>query len=104
MRFAFLPLKHLQEVLALTEERRSKMFIQVIMHHHELIGVTGNFEVIKVPVSFFTPSGDGTTPDFNDVRIDDYGHTVCFGIYEAATDAIIEFSHTSLNGDCDNGN
>jgi len=81
------------------------MFIQVIVnfnpyltgdptrqHEQWLMGVTGNFEVFKVPASFFTPSGDGTGPDFGRVRLDDYGHTVCLGDYEAATDAIIEFA------------
>jgi hypothetical protein len=105
MRFVFLPLAHLQEVLALDEQSRKKMFIQVVvnfnpyyvgdaslLHELWLIGVTGTLETVKVPLSFFAPSGDGTAPDFSKVRLDDYGHTVCFGDYEAATDAIIEFA------------
>ena len=42
--------------------------------------------LIKVPFSFFEPSGDGTTPNFGDPGICDHGQTVRFGGYEAAND------------------
>jgi hypothetical protein len=41
-----------------------------------------------VPLSIFTPSGDGTVPDFADFAPIDYGHAIRFGRYEAAADAI----------------
>jgi hypothetical protein len=41
-----------------------------------------------VPLSIFTPSGDGTAPDFADFAPIDYGHAVRFDPYQAAADAI----------------
>ena len=98
MKFGFLPIEQLQEVLSLPEEKRKHLIIQTLTDFKEqsIICVRGNFETIKVSFSFFTPSGDakpfscfGTAPDFSDVRPDDYGHTVVLGSYEAATDAIL---------------
>lgn len=91
MKFAFLPIEQLLEVLALPEDQRKRLIVQTIVdfNYQNIICVRGNFEPIKVSFSFFTPSGDGTPPDFSDVRPDDYGHTVVLGVYEAATDAIL---------------
>ena len=91
MKFGFLPLEQLREVLSLSEDKRKQLLIQTItdFKNQTIICVRGNFEPIKVSFSFFTPSGDGTSPDFSDVRPDDYGHTVVLGSYEAATDAIL---------------
>jgi hypothetical protein len=91
MKFGFLPIEQLQEVLSLPEEKRKHLIIQTLTDFKEqiIICVRGNFEPIKVSFSFFTPSGDGTAPNFSDVRPDDYGHTVVLGSYEAATDAIL---------------
>jgi len=50
---------------------------------------TGNLHRVVVPLSFFTPSGDGTKPDFREFSIIDYGHGVKFGDYEASSKAIL---------------
>ena len=48
----------------------------------------GNLETVVVPLSMFRPSGK-TTPDPSDFAVEDYGHTVRLGKYEAAADAIL---------------
>lgn len=89
MTFAFLPTEQILEILALPKEERCRLFIGVTIQGDRLVCVRGSLEVITVPLSVFQTSGDGTVPDFNDVRMDDYGNTVCFGKYEAAVDAIM---------------
>lgn len=46
-------------------------------------------EVIVVPFSCFTAEGDGTKPTFKKFYIDDWGHSIRFGRYEAGTDTIV---------------
>lgn len=41
-------------------------------------------------MSEIAPSGDGIRPNFHKVAVTDSGHTVKFGDYEAAADALIE--------------
>ena len=50
----------------------------------------GELHLATVPLTCFKPSGDGTTPDFARLALDEYGHSVIFGEYEAASDAIAE--------------
>lgn len=49
----------------------------------------GDCSVLVVPFSIFQPSGDGVEPDFDRFAVADFGHTVRFGDYEAAADAIL---------------
>ncbi|MGE3637374.1 MAG: helix-turn-helix domain-containing protein [Pirellulales bacterium] len=49
----------------------------------------GTLDSIVVPFSAFPVSGDGTAPDFDDFEVIDYGQTIRFGEYEAASDAIL---------------
>jgi Helix-turn-helix len=49
----------------------------------------GDFEKFSVPLSVFKPSGTGIVPDASALELTDYGQTVRFGNYEAATDAIL---------------
>lgn len=51
--------------------------------------VRGNLSTLVVPFDFFTPSGDGTTPDFSKLAFADYGLTVALGGYEASADGIL---------------
>ncbi|MBI3407286.1 MAG: helix-turn-helix transcriptional regulator [Planctomycetes bacterium] len=51
--------------------------------------VRGNCQPLVVPFSFFEPSGDGTKPDFSNVRVTDFGRTVALGDYESSTDTIL---------------
>jgi hypothetical protein len=50
--------------------------------------VRGNLNQITVPLSIFRPSGT-STPDFSCFELDDYGHTVRFGEYEASAHFIL---------------
>lgn len=50
--------------------------------------VRGNREFITVPLSVFHPLGNNT-PDFTRFELDDFGHSVRFGEYEAAADFIL---------------
>jgi hypothetical protein len=51
--------------------------------------VRGNLSTLVVPFAYFTPSGDGTRPDFSKLAFADYGHTVALGGYEASADGIL---------------
>jgi hypothetical protein len=42
-----------------------------------------------LPFSEFTPSGDGTKPDFTDFQITDCGFSIRFGDYEAGADSCL---------------
>ena len=50
--------------------------------------IRGDLSTIVVPLSFFTPSGGGTSPDFDKFSIIDC-QTLRFGEYEAAFDAAL---------------
>lgn len=52
--------------------------------------VNGELRDAELPLTCFKPSGDGTTPDFSRLSLNDYGHSVIFGEYEAAADAVAE--------------
>lgn len=54
----------------------------------EIIIVFKNNNVIAVPMTWFAPSGTGTIPDPNNIRIADNGQTLCLGEYEVCCDAI----------------
>lgn len=49
----------------------------------------GNWDLVILPCSLFETSGDGITPDFNDVEITDWGQTLRLGEYEASVEALI---------------
>jgi len=85
----FLPLEELGEVL--TAEERENLFIGGTLNSKsETITLwRGNLSSLTVPLSAFEPSGNGTKPDFSRFSIADYGHTLKFGDYEAASDAIL---------------
>jgi len=84
-----LPDNELAEVLLAAN--RDELFIGGIVDHATRI-VTfwrGNRESLVVPFSAFPPSGSGVKPDFTSFQVTDYGQTVCFGRYEAATEGIL---------------
>jgi DNA-binding Xre family transcriptional regulator len=49
----------------------------------------GNLEPLTVPITSFEQSGDGVEPAFDLFSVTDYGQSVRFGDYEAATDAVL---------------
>ena len=54
----------------------------------------GNGRPLVVPMSTFQPSGSGIVPDFDRFAVCDFGHTLRFGDYEAAADAVL-YEHDS---------
>ena len=85
----FLPQEELAE--ALSAGNRHELFIGgTVDKDSETVTLwRGNLDPLVVPLSAFTPSGKGATPDFDDFAVTDYGQTIRFGDYEAAADAIL---------------
>ena len=90
-RYCWLPKDELNEVLFDPSVNRSELFIAGATDPvtQTLCLVRGNCQQVVVPFSAFPASGDGTVPDFSNLRLTDYGRTVALGDYEAATDAIL---------------
>ena len=88
-RAAFLLGEELAE--ALTAENRSDLFIGgTVDKGSETVTLwRGNLDALVVPFSAFPSSGDGVKANFNEFAVADYGQTVRFGRYEAASDAIL---------------
>lgn len=89
-RFKWIPLEQLAEVLAGDGADARDVFIGgVIDTSFGLVTlVRGSFERITVPLSIFRASGT-STPDFSRFEVDDYGHAVRFGEYEASAHFIL---------------
>jgi DNA-binding XRE family transcriptional regulator len=88
--FKLLPRDQLCEVLAGGPEAARDVFVGGVVdtEFRLLMLVRGNFDHVTVPLSIFRPSGT-SKPDFRRFELDDYGHTVCFGEYEASTHFIL---------------
>lgn len=88
--FKRLPLDELIEVLAASPEDRRDVFIGGVMCAEigSLVLVRGNLEQRIVPLSIFRPSGRAT-PNFDNFELEDYGHTLRFGEYEATADVVL---------------
>lgn len=87
---AHLPKEEAKEIFKLPLKERYKFIVAAWVDFEKkiLVFIRGNGASGYINLSFFTPSGT-TSPDFNSLEIIDYGHTVKFGEYEAATDAIL---------------
>lgn len=88
--FKWLPSDQLCEVIAGGTSAARNVFIGGVINTEVglLTLVRGNFERVTVPLSMFRPSAT-SKPDFRRFRLDDYGHTVCFGPYEASSEHIL---------------
>lgn len=88
--FKTLPIDQLAEVLSASEEESRDIFVGGIVDIQSgmLALVRGNLARITAPLSIFRSSGT-STPNFRRFGLDDYGHTVRFGEYEAAADFIL---------------
>ena len=51
--------------------------------------VRGDFSQLSVPFSWFSPTGTGLAPDFDEFEIVDTGQTLRFGEYQAAVSAVL---------------
>jgi hypothetical protein len=88
--FKALPSEELVDVLLGSPADARDLFIggSVDPLSETLTLTRGNLETVVVPLSMFRPSGKAI-PDPNDFAVEDYGHTVRLGEYEAAADAIL---------------
>jgi hypothetical protein len=69
---------------------KSRLIKQALLHKQEIIVIFQDNKEIYIPLVWFTPSGDGTTPDLHNISIIDGGQTLCLGKYEVSCDAILE--------------
>jgi len=85
----FLPPEELGEVL--TAENKQDLFIGGTLdtENGTLTLWRGDLSSLTVPLDAFEPSGKAARPDFNAFSIADYGHTIKFGDYEAASDSLL---------------
>lgn len=79
-----------RETLAAPHPEHRIVAVAVLANDGPVLVVTGDLRILAVPRSAFAPGGTGTAPDFSRPMIDDYGHTLMFGEYEAAADAVME--------------
>jgi len=88
--FKMLPWDQLWEVLGAPADESRDVFIwgSIDMKTGLLTLVRGNLEQITVPTSIFRPSGT-SRPNFDKFGLDDYGHAIRFGVYEASADYVL---------------
>lgn len=88
--FKTLPREQLIEVLLAPKEQARDLFIGglVDMKSRVLLLVRGDLSRLVVPLSIFGASGT-TKPNFRRFEVDDYGHTIRFGYYEAGADFVL---------------
>lgn len=86
----WLPEDQLREVLSAPREERRDLIIDGVADgtNKLLAFMRGDFTSMTVPFSMFRPSGKAA-PDFDRFELDDYGHTLRFGDYEATTDVVL---------------
>jgi hypothetical protein len=89
--FRFLPDEELSEVLRSDLHEARDLLIGGIVDPgtRTLLLVRGDLTRLVVPLSAFTSTPAGTTPDFGELAFTDYGQTVRFGEYEASADGIL---------------
>lgn len=80
-----------EKAQALRSRNKRDLFVLGVLNPttRELMLWRGDWSRITVPLSAFKQSGDGTRPDWSDFKIIDFGHTLRFGKYEAAADALL---------------
>jgi DNA-binding Xre family transcriptional regulator len=88
--FRTLPPDQLAEVLSASEDHARELFIggAVDPESGTLALVRGDLDRVFVPLSIFRPSGT-SKPEFRRFELDDYGHTIRFGGYEAAAEFVL---------------
>jgi hypothetical protein len=88
-RAVFLAPDELGEVVKASN--RADLFIGGIVEKQDklLILFRGDLEPLVVPLSWFVSSKASPKPDISHFAIEDYGHTVRLGAFEAASDAIL---------------
>jgi hypothetical protein len=71
-------------------ERRDRFVGGIVDQEAKIVTLwRGSFEPLVVPFSGFPATANGIRPDWREFTVTDYGHTLRFGHYEAATDSIL---------------
>jgi hypothetical protein len=85
-----LPKDQIREVLSGNKDLSKDLFIAGLadVEFGFLTLIRGDFDSMTVPLSIFRPS-DKTKPDFRRLALDDYGHTIRFGAYEASAHHVL---------------
>jgi len=87
--YSWLPVTELMTVVSGTDASDRFIGGAADRQNRTLALVRGNLATLVVPFSYFTVSGDGTKPDFDNPSFADYGLTVALGAYEASADGIL---------------
>jgi hypothetical protein len=90
-RIKVLKAHELIEVFAASDKEKRNLFVSglVVLSRQEIVLLRGDGDEIIAPFNMFVPSGTGCAPDFTQLEIIDYGHTVKLGEYEASTHSIL---------------
>lgn len=87
--FQWLPTEELIEVIMMDDASDRFLGGSVDPKSKMITLLRGDITALLVPFSLFPKAGDGTTPNFAQLRLTDYGRTIALGDYEAASDAIL---------------
>jgi hypothetical protein len=84
-----LPREELEVVLK-SPDRKDRFVGGMVDKKAEIVTLwRGDLTSLVVPLSTFTPTANGIRPDWDRFTVTDYGHTLRFGSYEAAADAVL---------------
>ena len=85
----FLPRDEMTEALK-SPDRKDRFLGGIMDEVTETITLwRGDLSPLVVPFSAFQPPANGINPDWSRFAVTDYGHTLRFGSYEAASDALL---------------
>jgi DNA-binding Xre family transcriptional regulator len=71
-------------------DRRDRFVGGMVDKEAEIVTLwRGDLTSLVVPFSAFTPTANDIRPDWDQFTVTDYGHTLRFGHYEAAADAVL---------------
>ncbi len=85
----FLPREELKAALKSTD-RKDRFIGGMVDEEAGIVTLwRGDLTPFVVPLSAFAPAAIGPRPDFKRFAVTDYGHTIRFGTYEAAADAVL---------------
>jgi hypothetical protein len=87
--FQWLPTDELIEVIIVDDASDRFIGGSVDLKSKTMTLLRGDITALYVPFSLFPKAGDGTAPDFANLKLKEYGRTIALGDYEAASDAIL---------------
>jgi hypothetical protein len=85
----FLPLDELAEVLTAPNAENLAIAAGYDEELESVYVIRGNLDRLIIPARHFRPTELGLWPDFDSVRVIDYGNALALGEYEASMDALL---------------